>query len=60
MEDLWRLRSAVIDREELADQATYYRLLREFRAQEQDDHRRRLLYGDDRLPAAPAKPPAGD
>jgi hypothetical protein len=49
MEDLWRLRGAVLDRDELADQATYRRLLKGFRAEEEEAHRRRLLFGDDRI-----------
>jgi hypothetical protein len=49
MEDLWRLRGAVLDRDELADQATYQRLLKGFRAEEEEAHRRRLLFGDDRI-----------
>jgi hypothetical protein len=49
MEDLWRLRGAVLDTDDLADQATYQRLLKGFRREEEDGHRRRLLYGDDHL-----------
>lgn len=49
MEDLWRLRGAVIDTDDLADQATYQRLLKGFRREEQEYHRNHLLYGDDHL-----------
>jgi len=52
MEDLWRIRGAVIDTDDLADQATYQRLLRGFRAEEEHGHRSRLLYGEE--------PPVGD
>jgi len=47
MEDLWRIRGAVLDTDELADQATYQRLLRGFRAEEESGHRRRLLFGEE-------------
>jgi hypothetical protein len=60
MEDLWRLRGAVLDRDELADQATYQRLLRGFRAEEEEAHRRRLLYGDDRIDPVREKGPRVD
>lgn len=53
MEDLWRLRGAVLDRDELADQATYQRLLKGFRAEEEEKHRRRLLFGDDHIEPIP-------
>lgn len=49
MEDLWRIQRAVLDPDDLADQATYQRLLRGFRAEEEAGHRRRLLYGDQRI-----------
>lgn len=49
MEDLWRIRSAVIDMDKLADQATYRRLLKGFRREEEEYHRNHLLYGDDHL-----------
>jgi hypothetical protein len=60
MEDLWRLRSAVLDTDDLADQATYQRLLKGFRREEEEGHRRRLLYGDDQLDRPPEKIPRGD
>jgi hypothetical protein len=60
MEDLWRLRSAVIDTDDLADQATYQRLLKGFRREEEDGHRRRLLFGDDHLEREQEKIPRGD
>ena len=49
MDDLWRIRCAVIDTDDLADQATYQRLIRGFRREEEEGHRRRLLYGDDHI-----------
>jgi len=60
MEDLWRIRGAVLDTDDLADQATYQRLLRGFRAEEEAGHRRRLLYGDDRLERPTEKIPRGE
>ncbi len=60
MEDLWRLRNAVLDTDDLADQATYQRLLKGFRREEEDGHRRRLLYGDDHLERVQDKIPRGD
>jgi hypothetical protein len=60
MEDLWRLRSAVLDTDDLAEQATYQRLLKGFRREEEEGHRRRLLYGDDQLDRPPEKIPRGD
>lgn len=60
MEDLWRIRSAVIDTDELADQATYQRLLKGFRREEQKYHRDHLLYGDDHLERVHEKIPRGD
>ena len=60
MEELWRIRGAVLDTDDLADQATYQRLLRGFRAEEEAGHRRRLLYGDDRLQRPTEKLPPGD
>lgn len=60
MEELWRIRSAVIDTDELADQATYQRLLKGFRREEEDGHRRRLLFGDDHLEREHEKIPRGE
>jgi len=60
MEELWRIRGAVIDTDELADQATYQRLLRGFRAEEANDHQRRLLYGEDSPGSDQQEIPRGD
>ena len=60
MEDLWRIRSAMLDTDDLADQATYQRFLRRFRCEEEEEHRRRLLYGDDQIEPAQEKIPRGD
>jgi hypothetical protein len=60
MEELRRNRGAVLDTDDLADQATYQRLLRGFRAEEEAGHRRRLLYGDDRLERPADKLPRDD
>lgn len=49
MDDLRRLRDAGSDRDQLADQATHQRLLKGFRSEEEAGHRRRLLFGDDRI-----------
>lgn len=49
MEDLCCPRGAVIDMDKLADQATYRRLLKGFRREEEEYHRNHLLYGDDHL-----------
>jgi len=60
MEELWRIRGAVLDTDDLADQATYQRLLRGFRAEEEAGHRRRLLYGDERIERPTEIIPRGD
>ena len=60
MEELWRIRCAVIDTDDLADQATYQRLLKGFRREEEEGHRRRLLYGEDHLERIQEKIPRGD
>jgi hypothetical protein len=60
MEDLWRIRGAVIDTDDLADQATYQRLLKGFRQEEEESHRRHLLYGDEHLERIPEKIPRTD
>lgn len=59
MEDLWRIRSAVLDLDDLADEATYQRLLKGFRREEEEGHRRRLLFGDDHLERDAEKIPRG-
>ena len=46
MDDLWHVRCAVVDTDDSAYQATHQRLLRVFRREEEEGHRRRLLYGD--------------
>lgn len=60
MEELWRIRGAVLDTDELADQATYQRLLRGFRAEEEKAHRRRLLYGEEPPAEEHQEIPRGD
>lgn len=60
MEDLWRIRRAVIDTDDLADQATYQRLLKGFRREEEEYHRNHLLYGDDHIDRIPEKIPRSD
>ncbi|MHB8709557.1 MAG: hypothetical protein ACYC9I_11830 [Desulfuromonadales bacterium] len=57
MEDLWRIRGAVCDTDEMADQATYQRLLKGFRREEEEYHRSHLLYGDDHIEREPGKIP---
>jgi hypothetical protein len=57
MEDLWRIRCAVLDTDDLAAQAAYQRLLKGFRREEEEGHRRRLLYGDDHLERVQEKIP---
>lgn len=57
MEDLWRIRGAVVDTDALADQATLQRLLRGFRREEEEYNRRHLLYGDDHIEREHEKPP---
>lgn len=59
MEELWRIRGAVLDTDDLVDQVTYQRLLSGFRAEEEAGHRRRLLYGDDRFAPEAEQPPRG-
>jgi hypothetical protein len=49
MDDLRRLRDADSGRDALADEATHQRLLKGFRSEEEAGHRRRLLFGDDRI-----------
>lgn len=57
MEDHRRNRGAVFDTDELADQATYQRLLKGFRREEEEYHRSHLLYGDDHIEREPGKIP---
>lgn len=57
MGNLWRIRGALFDTDELADQATYQRLLKGFRREEEEYHRSHLLYGDDHLEREPEKRP---
>jgi hypothetical protein len=46
MEDLWLIRRSGVDHKDLADLAEYHRFLDRFRSNEEDGHRRDLLYGD--------------
>jgi hypothetical protein len=57
MEDLRRIRSAVLNTDDPADQATYQRLLKVFRREEEENHRRHLLYGDDHIEKPPENIP---
>ena len=46
MEDLWRVQGSGINVDEIADIAEYRQFLKRFNAEEENDHRRRLLFGD--------------
>ena len=48
MEDLWRVQDAGIEVEDFADMAEYKRFLRRFCKDEETDHRRRLLFGEEK------------
>lgn len=48
MEDLWCVQKAGIDLDEFSDLAEYKRFLRRFCREEEQEHRRRLLYEKDR------------
>jgi len=47
MEDLWRVQRSEIEVEDFADIAEYRRLLKRFCREEEEGHRRRLLFGED-------------
>ncbi|TLM64266.1 MAG: hypothetical protein FDZ69_11915 [Deltaproteobacteria bacterium] len=49
MEDLRRIRNAADEFDGLAKEAAYQRLLKGFRREEEEGHRRRLLFGDAHL-----------
>ena len=46
MEDLWRVKKSAVVMEDLADLAEYHSFLERFRAEEVDEHKDNLLYGD--------------
>jgi hypothetical protein len=47
MEDLWRVQDSAIEVEAFADIVIFKRFLDRFCKDEDDNHRRRLLYGDE-------------
>jgi len=47
MEDLWRIQDSAIEVEDFADIVIFKRFLDRFCKDEEDNHRRRLLYGDE-------------
>ena len=47
MEDLWRVQDSAIEVEDFADIVIFKRFLNRFCKDEEDNHRRRLLYGDE-------------
>jgi hypothetical protein len=47
MEDLWRVQTSGIDVDDFADIAEYKRFLRRFNSDEEQDNRRRILFGDE-------------
>ncbi len=47
MEDLWRVQDSAIEVEDFADIVIFKRFLDRFCKDEEDNHRRRLLYGDE-------------
>ena len=46
LEDLWRVKKSAVVMEDLADLAEYHSFLARFRAEEVDEHKDNLLYGD--------------
>ena len=46
MEDLWSVQRSGVDMDDFADVAEYRRFLERFSHEEEQDNRRRLLYGD--------------
>ena len=47
MEVLWRVQDSAIEVEDFADIVIFKRFLDRFCKEEEDNHRRRLLYGDE-------------
>jgi len=47
MEILWRVQNSAIEVEDFADIVIFKRFLDRFCKDEEDNHRRRLLYGDE-------------
>ena len=47
MEDLWKVQDSAIEVEDFADIVIFKRFLDRFCKDEEDNHRRRLLYGDE-------------
>jgi len=47
MEDLWCVQSSGVEVEDFANVAEYRRFLRRFCNDEEEGHRRRLLYGEE-------------
>jgi hypothetical protein len=47
MEDLWNIRNSAIELEDFADMVEYQRYLDRFCKDEEAQHQRRLLYGDE-------------
>ena len=47
MEDLWKVQDSDIEVEDFADIVIFKRFLDRFCKDEEDNHRRRLLYGDE-------------
>ena len=47
MEVLWRVQESAIEVEDFADIVIFKRFLDRFCKDEEDNHRRRLLYGDE-------------
>ena len=47
MEDLWRVQDSAIEVEDFADIVIFKRFLDRFCKDEEDNHRRRLLYGNE-------------
>jgi hypothetical protein len=47
MEDLWKVQDSDIEVENFADIVIFKRFLDRFCKDEEDNHRRRLLYGDE-------------
>ena len=46
MEDLWRVKRCGVDMKDLADYAEYRHFLKRFSDDEEQIHRRNLLYGE--------------
>ena len=50
MEDLWKVGDIKYRLNDMADRAEYDRLIKSFHAEEQESHRRELLYGSETVP----------